>query len=83
MQRFIATAYATSLSIASEKFGRDPETWSAENIRDLLGLLSERAPAFFKQLRMDVSAMYLSDARVWGTIGFPGPSYSARWISRL
>jgi len=39
--------------------------------------LRERAPAFFKQLRMDVSALYLSDPKVWERIGFPGPSAAA------
>ena len=34
-------------------------------------------PAFFKQLRMDVSALYLSDPDVWRRIGFPGPSTAA------
>src|SRR5256885_84364 len=29
---------------------------------------------FFKHLRMDVWGLYLSDAEVWGRIGFPGPS---------
>ncbi|MEY2427611.1 MAG: hypothetical protein QOJ40_496, partial [Verrucomicrobiota bacterium] len=34
----------------------------------------EKLPSFFKQLRMDVSALYLSDPAVWQRIGFPGPS---------
>jgi hypothetical protein len=29
---------------------------------------------FFRQLRMDVCALYLSDPGVWARIGFPGPS---------
>jgi len=32
------------------------------------------APGFFKQLRMDVAALYLGDPGVWRRIGFPGPS---------
>jgi hypothetical protein len=36
--------------------------------------LRDQCPAFFKQLRMDVSALYLSDPEVWQRIGFPGPS---------
>ena len=31
-------------------------------------------PGFFKQLRMDTCALYLSDPGVWARIGFPGPS---------
>ena len=44
------------------------------DIARVLGLLRERAPAFFAQFRMDVSALYLSDPEVWRRIGFPGPS---------
>jgi hypothetical protein len=47
---------------------------SAAEIHELLGVLREKAPGLFKQLRMDVSAMYLSDPGVWERIGFPGPS---------
>ena len=47
---------------------------SAVEIQQLLAALREQAPAFYKQLRMDVSALYLMDARVWERIGFPGPS---------
>ena len=36
--------------------------------------LREQQPGFFKQLRMDVCALYLSDPGVWARIGFPGPS---------
>ena len=36
--------------------------------------LRDRLPAFFKQLRLDVSALYLSDPAIWQRIGFPGPS---------
>jgi hypothetical protein len=40
----------------------------------LLGLLREHSPHFFRLLRADVCALYLSDAGVWQRIGFPGPS---------
>ena len=36
--------------------------------------LREESPAFFRQLRADVCALYLSDPAVWQRIGFPGPS---------
>jgi hypothetical protein len=31
-------------------------------------------PAFFRQLRLDTTTLYLSDPAVWTRIGFPGPS---------
>ena len=37
-------------------------------------LRDDASPAFFKQLRMDVCALYLSEPAVWRRIGFPGPS---------
>jgi hypothetical protein len=36
--------------------------------------LRVREEGFFRQLRMDVSAVYLNDPGVWERIGFPGPS---------
>ena len=70
--------YAEGLSaareVAREAFGREPGALAPAEVRDLLGRLQERAPAFFKQLRMDVSTLYLSDPGVWRRIGFPGPS---------
>ncbi len=53
---------------------KDVVGMSEGEIHELLGVLREKAPGFFKQLRMDVSAMYLSDPAVWERIGFPGPS---------
>jgi hypothetical protein len=53
---------------------KDVVGMSDGEIHELLGELREKAPGFFKQLRMDVSAIYLSDAGVWERIGFPGPS---------
>ena len=40
----------------------------------LLDRVRVEAPAFFRQLRLDVCARYLSDPGVWQRIGFPGPS---------
>ena len=73
-----AELYAEGLeigeSIALEKFGRKaPELVPAE-IHELLGLLEEALPRFFRQLRADVCALYMSDPAVWQRIGFPGPS---------
>jgi hypothetical protein len=60
--------------MAQEKFGRAVVRLSAIEVHELLGALREKSPGFFKQLRMDVSALYLSDPAVWQRIGFPGPS---------
>ncbi len=54
--------------------GKNVLRMNAEQIHELLGMLREKAPGFFKQLRMDVSALYLSDEGVWERIGFPGAS---------
>jgi hypothetical protein len=65
---------ATGAAIANEKYSRTIASLNPVEIHELLGLIRERCPAFFKQLRMDVSAAYLSDARVLERIGFPGAS---------
>jgi hypothetical protein len=62
---------------ARQKFQRTISELSPEQIYELLGTLREEAPRFFKQLRMDVSALYLSDPDVWRRIGFPGPSIAS------
>ena len=44
----------------------------------LIGALSAAlAYRYFRQLRMDVCALYLSDAGVWQRMGFPGASSEA------
>ena len=60
--------------LAREKFGVEPDKLNAEGIHELLAALCARTPAFFRQLRADVCALYLSDPGVWQRIGFPGPS---------
>lgn len=40
----------------------------------IVGKLQNERPEFFRQLRADVSAIYMSDPGVWQRIGFPGPS---------
>jgi len=73
-----AEIYADGLQIAArlakEKFSCAVAELTAPQIHELLGLLQEHSLAFFKQLRMDVNAAYLSDPGVWQRIGFPGPS---------
>jgi hypothetical protein len=65
---------ATARDLALKNYGRDLSGLNAGEIHDLLAALRERLPGFFKQLRMDVSALYLSDPAVWARIGFPGPA---------
>jgi hypothetical protein len=60
--------------LASERFKSAVSDLNVDQIHELLGMLRDSQPAFFKQLRMDVSALYLSDQEVWQRIGFPGPS---------
>ncbi len=64
----------TAQTIARERFRSGLPELAAAQVHELLGVLREVLPGFFKQLRMDVSALYLSDEGVWGRIGFPGPS---------
>jgi hypothetical protein len=54
--------------------GKNVLAMNDEQIHELLAVIREKVPGFFKQLRMDVSAFYLSDDRVWERIGFPGAS---------
>jgi hypothetical protein len=60
--------------VAQEKFHHSAGELSATEVCDVIAALRERLPGFFKQLRMDVAALYLSDLDVWQRIGFPGPS---------
>lgn len=64
----------TAQSLAAELSGCDVSELNAEELHALIGRLRDCEPAFFKQLRMDVAAIYLSDPGVWQRIGFPGPS---------
>src|SRR5688572_31062098 len=61
-------------SLTKEKLGVDVAGLTAGQIHELLEAVRGKLPGFFKQLRMDVSAIYLSDPAVWGRMGFPGPS---------
>jgi hypothetical protein len=63
-----------AVNLATEEFGRPVVELDPNQVHELLSLLRDCQPAFFKQLRMDVCALYLSDAAVWARIGFPGPS---------
>lgn len=61
-------------TIAAEEYGREVNQLTLSEVARILALLRDRLPTFFAQLRMDVSALYLSDPAVWRRIGFPGPS---------
>lgn len=43
-------------------------------VQALLAALLTQSPAFFRQIRADVCAVYLSDPSVWERMGFPGAS---------
>ena len=64
-------------SMAQEKFPSATPQLNPREIHELLGCIQKGMPNFFKQLRMDVSALYLSDPAVWRRIGFPGPSIAS------
>ncbi len=64
----------TAEAIAKKKCGCQVSVLNPQELHELMATVRERLPAFFKQLRMDVSALYLSDPGVWQRIGFPGPS---------
>jgi hypothetical protein len=65
---------ALAESLADETHHRSVAQLNAAEVHELLAALRDRLPAFFKQLRLDVSALYLSDPGAWQRIGFPGPS---------
>lgn len=60
--------------VAGENFRKPVHELTEKEVHSLLGLLQEKLPDFFRQLRMDVCALYMADPNVWQRIGFPGPS---------
>ena len=65
---------AAAESLAQARFGRTITALDAAQVQELLAALRDGEAAFFRQLRMDVCGLYLSDLGVWARIGFPGPS---------
>jgi hypothetical protein len=61
-------------ALARNKFARPVAELTATEIYEWIADVRETDPGFFKQLRMDVSVLYLGDPGVWQRIGFPGPS---------
>lgn len=59
--------------LANERFGIISGL-TQEQALDILLEVKKLLPAFYKQLRADVCALYLSEPAVWQRIGFPGPS---------
>lgn len=72
--RLYADGLAAAERLARDRFAADAASLSSQQVHELLGVLREQAPAFFKQLRTDVTALYLNDPAVWQRIGFAGPS---------
>jgi hypothetical protein len=60
--------------IAETMFAQSAHELDAAQMHELLTVMSAKSPEFFRQLRADVCALYLSDPGVWQRIGFPGPS---------
>ncbi len=67
----------TAEQIAQREYGRTAAELDGPQMHQLLAIVQEAVPAFFRQLRMDVAALYLSDGEVWERIGFPGPSIAS------
>jgi hypothetical protein len=67
----------TAGQLAQHHFASSVAKLSPQRAHELIALVRDALPAFFKQLRVDVSALYLSDPDVWQRIGFPGPSTEA------
>jgi hypothetical protein len=59
---------------AQQKFRRSPSELETAAMGTLLALLRDRCPSFFKFLRAETCALYLSQPIAWKRIGFPGPS---------
>jgi hypothetical protein len=72
-----ADGLRTAESAAHELFGRAVGGLSGVEAAAVLARLVACAPGFFRQLRADVAALYLSDPAVCARIGFPGPSLEA------
>jgi hypothetical protein len=74
----LAVLYAQGLRSARElcarQWARPVTALTPSELHDLMQQVAAAEPAFFKQLRLDTTTLYLSDPAVWARIGFPGPS---------
>jgi hypothetical protein len=73
-QSLYKSGLGAAVESAQSRFGKPLTALDSGEAHDLLGFLRDSQPAFFRQLRMDVCSLYLSDPGVWSRIGFPGPS---------
>lgn len=73
-----AGAYLSGLDAAERlsraEFEKPIADLSRAEVHQLVAGLRAEVAGFYKQLRLDVTALYLSDRGVWQRIGFPGPS---------
>ena len=60
--------------LCASQFGRPIVALTPSELYALMQQVAATEPAFFKQLRLDTTTLYLSDPAVWTRIGFPGPS---------
>jgi hypothetical protein len=74
----LAALYAQGLraarALCAAGFGRPITSLTPSELHALAQQVAETEPAFFRQLRLDTTTLYLSDPGVWRRIGFPGPS---------
>ena len=64
----------TARELCARLFGRPITALTPPELHDLMQQVAAAEPAFFRQLRLDTTTLYLSDPAVWTRIGFPGPS---------
>ena len=64
----------TARALSASRFGRPIAALTPAELYELMQQVAAAEPAFFKQLRLDTTTLYLSDPGVWMRIGFPGPS---------
>ena len=64
----------TARDLCARQFGRPMTTLTPSELHELTRQVAATEPAFFRQLRLDTTTLYLSDPAVWTRIGFPGPS---------
>ena len=73
-----ASVYVAGLDVADRlcrsHFEEPITELMPSEVHALVGRIKAEAPGFYKQLRLDVTALYLSDPGVWQRMGFPGPS---------
>ena len=73
-----AVVYLSGIDVADRlcrsHFEKPITELTPTEVHTLVGLVKAEVPGFYKQLRLDVTALYLSDPGVWARIGFPGAS---------